>query len=168
MSEVWKAVPGFEGFYEVSDTGRVRSLPRVVVCSDGKEKFYRGRVLRPGPRPSGHLTVSLCGDSHNVHTLVLTAFVGPRPTPTTIARHLDGNEQNNRVGNLEWSNRVRNGQDKKWHRPPANYKLTPTSAAELKFLIKTKVFSEYRLAKLYGVSATTVSNIRKGVVHADV
>ena len=115
--EVWKPVVGFEGLYEISDQGRVRSLDRIVyvIRADGEvsERFYRGRVLRPGPRPSGHLTVVIGGATHNVHTLVLTAFTGPRPFPDAQARHLNGDEKDNRVENLCWSTRAENTRDRK-------------------------------------------------------
>lgn len=171
MREEWRPVVGFAGAYEVSDLGRVRSVDRTISClgRNGQivEKHYKGRVLRPGPRPSGHLTVSLCGDTHNVHTLVLEAFVGPRPDPTAIARHLDGDEQNNRRGNLQWSDRVRNGQDKKYHKSQANYVLTPIAATQLKSGLAAGIPHRI-LAVLFRVSKSTVSAIAAGRFHNDV
>jgi hypothetical protein len=90
--EQWRDIPGFEGAYQVSDQGSVRSLDRHVLSTDGRTILYKGRSLRPAPRPSGHLTVSFAGRSHTVHTLVLKAFIGP-PVAGMEVRHLDGDEQ---------------------------------------------------------------------------
>ncbi len=169
--EIWKAVVGYEGEYEVSNMGRVRSVDRISVTVRGVEKFLRGRMLRPGPRPSGHLTVALTGSkTHNVHTLVLEAFVGPRPTPMHEARHLDGHENNNRLDNLEWSTKTRNRQDRKYHhRRPWTYKLFPDEVAETKLaLLDRRRGVKINLARKYHVSNTTIYNIEHGIVHADV
>lgn len=81
--EIWKAIPGYEGKYEVSDLGRVRSLTRRVrVVPHGIEttRIVQGRILRPGKVKDGHVTVAVGkGNSRPVHQLVLEAFVGPRP-----------------------------------------------------------------------------------------
>src|SRR4051812_4452753 len=83
--EIWKAVPGYEGRYEVSNLGRVKSLARYVRCGKGGGKGRRltpQKILRPGTMNRfGHCSVMLGrdGGSRCVHDLVLTAFVGPRP-----------------------------------------------------------------------------------------
>jgi hypothetical protein len=172
--EIWKAVVGFEGFYEVSNLGRVRSLARVITTKHGVEKRPTGRILRPGPRPSGHLTVALsndnvCGKTHNVHTLVLEAFVGPRPAPNLVGRHLDGDENNCRFDNLVWSTRRENGQDRKWHRSQANYKLTPADARQIKDRLAVAIRGDVRrIAADFKVSVDTIYRIREGYMHADV
>lgn len=169
--ERWLPVVGFEGAYEVSDQGRVRSLDRWITCSNGVDKHLRGRVLRPGPRPSGHLTVALTNhQSCNVHTLVLEAFVGQRPTPMHEARHLDGHEQNNNLSNLEWSTKTRNRQDRKYHhKRPWTYKLFPADVFEIKLALRQRRHGTIaKLARRYDVSGTTIYNIEHGIVHADV
>jgi hypothetical protein len=92
----WLPVLGYEGRYEVSDDGQVRSLLR-----------WRGsqtRVLKPWPNRYGYWCVSLSsGGKRNglVHTLMLSAFVGPRP-PGALALHTDDNQNNNTLPNLRW------------------------------------------------------------------
>src|SRR4051812_32028619 len=98
--EQWRPVVGFEGFYEVSDHGRVRSLPRKMVDSRGRNRSFRGRILSPARQPrDGRLWVYLSVEGvvtfHYVHTLVLQAFVGPRP-PGLWGLHTDGDAANNR------------------------------------------------------------------------
>lgn len=95
--ETWKAVKGYEGLYEVSDEGRVRSVAR------------GNRVLRPQERRHGYLAVCLYGRGGNtngfrqisVHRLVAEAFL-ENPNGYTDVNHKDENKQNNRLDNLEW------------------------------------------------------------------
>jgi hypothetical protein len=113
--EVWKAVPGYGGAYEVSSHGRVRSLDRLVLRSfrDGRvgARLVAGRVLRPGPARTGHRTVALGrGNSKQVHSLVLLAFVGP-PPPGHEVLHNDGDPANNRLSNLRYGTRSENNFD---------------------------------------------------------
>ena len=113
MSETWRQIPGFEGRYEVSDLGRVRSLDRAVQTSNGQVRRYKGMLLSPGRQNDfGHVTVMLGrdGGSRCVHELVLLAFVGP-PGEGQECRHLDGDGANNRLGNLCWGSKSQNGKD---------------------------------------------------------
>ena len=109
--ENWKDIPGYEGRYQVSDLGRVRSVAhRVRLVCHGVEttRLSPGRVLRPGPTNSGHLSVALGkGNSKGVHTLVALAFLGPRPAKHEVL-HLDHNPANNTVGNLKYGTRSEN------------------------------------------------------------
>lgn len=109
--ERWLPVVGYEGYYEVSDRGRVRSLPRLT----RKGNLQDGRILRPSGRKSGYRRVDLwvngVGRTHLVHGLMMEAFAGPRPEGMEI-RHLDGNPGNNYwPGNLAYGTRSENQQD---------------------------------------------------------
>jgi predicted DNA-binding protein (UPF0251 family) len=118
--ETWKAVKGYEGLYEVSDLGRVRSVDRVVVhpasrrCAPFARKL-KGRILRLETRPTGHLRVMLGNKARHlwVHHLVADAFgiLGDGP----IIRHLDGNPKNNRPNNLRRGTHKENSTDRYVH-----------------------------------------------------
>ena len=115
MQEVWKAVPGYEGRYEVSDQGRVRSLDRTVNQKSRWGTLYtstrKGQLLRPGRMPGGHLSVVIGrGNSQCVHKLVLLAFVGPAPDKHECC-HNNGNPADNRLENLRWGTRSENIKD---------------------------------------------------------
>ena len=108
------AVPGYEGRYEVSDHGRVRSLSRIR--SHGRK--WQGRVLKPTPMPKGYLLVNLWFDNSKrmwlVHRLVLTAFVGPPPEGME-GLHADNDPANNRLDNLSWGTHSQNQFDQVVH-----------------------------------------------------
>lgn len=112
-SEEWRDVPGYEGLYEVSNLGRVYSIRR-------PNASMSGRLMTPNPHPrTGHLHVSLYGVSGRrytakVHRLVAEAFL-PRSDRDYLVRHLDGNTENNQVGNLAWGTQSENGLDSVRH-----------------------------------------------------
>lgn len=114
MSEQWKPVVGYEGHYEVSDLGRIRSLDRPGV--DGRR--LRGVYLTPYVMPSGHLRVALCKNrrhkTEKLHRLVLIAFVG-QPPPGMEVLHRDGNPANNSLANLRWGTKSENARDQIRH-----------------------------------------------------
>jgi len=109
--ETWRNVPGHEGRYQVSDEGRVRSIPhrvRVVVRGREATRLSPGRLLRPGAQKSGHLSVAIGkGNSRQVHQLVLEAFVGPRPAGHEVL-HLNHTPSDNRLANLAYGTRSEN------------------------------------------------------------
>ncbi|MCD2099528.1 NUMOD4 domain-containing protein [Rhodococcus qingshengii] len=114
--EEWRAIPGFEGHYEASNLGRIRSVDRAITRSDGVVLNRRGKVLAPAPNTSGHLQVSIRSTdgikrSRSVHQLVLEAFVGPKPSPKHEACHANDVKTDNRVENLRWDLHAANMQD---------------------------------------------------------
>jgi len=115
-SELWRWVPGYEGSYEVSNRGRVRSVDRLVSYYNWRAKSViahkvKGRLLQPGRASHGYLTVSLGrGNSKTIHSLVAEAFIGPKPEGCEIL-HDDGSRDNNHVSNLRYGTRSENNLD---------------------------------------------------------
>ena len=173
--EVWKDVLGYEGFYQVSNLGRVRSIPRVTVRigRKTKRKFVNkqlGKTLKPGWQKSGHLFVNLCKNNKvkifRIHRLVLETFIGSCPNNKECC-HNDGNPANNRLENLRWDTKKNNSRDTINHdksnfrlgnRHP-NSVLNEEKALEIKLLYKTGRYSHVKLGKLFGVSAGLIMNI---------
>lgn len=99
--EIWKPIKGFEGSYEVSNYGNVRSLDRMVKCLNGYE-HRNGKMLKPHKNKKGYMSVSLGKNNQKlVHRLVAEAFV-PNPDNLPIINHIDENPSNNFSSNLEW------------------------------------------------------------------
>lgn len=100
----WCPVSGFEGRFEVSNTGSIRSLPRRVRRRDGTVFVHGCELL--GRLAQGYRRVCLSGDDEQiqkfVHVLVAEAFLPPRPSPAHMVNHKDGRRDNNHWLNLEW------------------------------------------------------------------
>lgn len=105
--ENWKDIKGYEGVYQVSSLGNVRSLPRVQRDRNGRMVKYKGKELSPQPNSSGYLRVHLKGSDNKyyfVHRLVALHFVANQePEKYTVVHHLDSNHLNNKAENLEWT-----------------------------------------------------------------
>lgn len=106
-TEYWKPVVGYEGLYEVSDLGRVKSLERWTRCNRGKRKITEA-ILAPVSDKNGYRIVSLGAKLHKVHRLVMLAFGGAVPPWSSMVNHIDKNPSNNALSNLEWSNNSHN------------------------------------------------------------
>ena len=158
--EKWKPVVGFEGLYEVSDIGNVRSVDRFT--RDGR--FWKGREISKTKVAAGYMRAVLSVDGkYNhvyVHRLVADAFV---------PNHIDGDKTNNSVSNLEWVTKRENGihaykvlghvvSKNMLGKASPNRKFTDEQAEEIRASDK----SCYAIAKEYGVSHSTIQDIRNG------
>lgn len=165
--ESWKPVVGYEGLYEVSDHGRVRSLNRTVQTTRGPWR-YRGKEIALCEDRKRYLWVSLYrpGASPKVgkaHRLVAEAFIGPCP-PGNILCHSDGDVQNNHVRNLRWDTPQSNSADmiaagnstrgQKAH----NVVLTEAIVREARVRWIPRKVSAAMLAREYGVNEGTLKS----------
>lgn len=117
-TEIWRPVAGYEGIYEVSSRGRVRSLDRESRCIMGGRpvaKRLRGKVLRQFSDKNGYPQVGLCGRTESVHRIVCRAFHGPKPSEGHEVAHRDGDKHNNRPSNLRWATDKENSADRLRH-----------------------------------------------------
>ncbi|WP_423196750.1 MULTISPECIES: NUMOD4 motif-containing HNH endonuclease [unclassified Cupriavidus] len=157
---VWKPVPGYEGRYEVSDAGHVRSLSSYRATSGG--------ILATWVQNKGYHYVTLRSangtkKSFAVHRLVLEAFVGPRPAGKQAA-HADGNPAHNSLTNLRWATAKENIADRTAHgrtrsgEQNGSAKLDRFVVRTIKRLKGTNV-SAYEVARLACISPSTVQSI---------
>lgn len=179
IEERWLPVVGFEGSYEVSDRGRVRSLTRYVeqIGRWGKPVSRRmlGRVLAMGPHVGGYVAVHLYRDGLQratvAHILVAEAFIGPRP-PGMEVLHNDGDKQNNAVTNLRYGTKLENEADKDLHgtRPRGEQSVSAKlTAADVKRIRRLKGVPQQELAEEFGCTFSNISAIqlRKSWKHVD-
>ncbi len=103
--EIWKDIEGFEGLYQVSNKGRVKSLERELIYINGRRHLYKETILKSIRQNTGYYTVTLHKDRvaniKFVHRLVAQAFL-PNPQSLPQVNHKDEDPSNNKLENLEW------------------------------------------------------------------
>lgn len=112
-NEIWKDIKGYEGLYQVSSFGRVRSLPKLIEYFDGRIRYYEGKIMKLSNHPKGYLQVRLTKNKktklHFIHRLVAETFLENLQNKPMV-NHIDGNKQNNNINNLEWATCSENNQ----------------------------------------------------------
>lgn len=159
MSEIWKSIPDYSGYYEASDKGMIRSVPR---------KFVRKiKILKQAVTPDGRLSVSLLKNGNSktflVHRLIGLTFIS-NPENKPQINHIDGNPKNNSLDNLEWSTRSENrlhafriGLQSHKGDSHNNRKLNSGQVKEIRKL-RGKM-KQREIAELYNVTTSTIGNI---------
>ena len=158
MIEEWRDIPGFEGRYQASTEGRIRSTDKI--CT------HKGRVLKTCIGSNGYPYVGVWAKGGKnakytpVHHLVALTFLGERPQGYEIC-HADGNKQNNRLTNLRYASRTENRLDV--YRNGGRYSnLYPDQVREIRKLLEEKQMSQRAIGELYGISVTSIQNIKTG------
>jgi len=164
MKEIWKDIKGYEGYYQVSSEGRVKSLARKIRCN----RSLKERILKPGLGGFGYPQVILCVDNQKynifIHRLVAEAFI-PNLENKLEVNHIDGNKENNRVDNLEWCTRKENmthadtvlGLNNRGENS-GNSKVTESEVIQ----IKESSLLQRELASIFGLSQQHISDIKNG------
>lgn len=101
MSEVWKDIEGYEGIYQVSNLGRIRSLDRMIHGAYGRTRFSKGKIIKCHITRNGYINVILRKRNFLVHRIVAKTFL-PNPENKTVVDHIDTVKSNNNVDNLRW------------------------------------------------------------------
>lgn len=169
MNETWKPVVGHEGRYEVSNLGRVASLPRDVPCGPGSKgtRNIRYRIMKVCVDRDGYEHVSPDRVRQSVHRMVALAFLGLDPERPFV-NHRDGDKRNNRLSNLEWCTQSENVQHRqivlKKNIGAKNYnaKLTDAKVLRARRLFASKTTTLTALAEEYGVTLGTLSAAVQG------
>lgn len=169
--ESWRAIGGWEGDYEVSNLGRVRSLTRMSENGRGTPRRVCGRVLHPSKNRPGYLGISLerSGEEpirYLLHRLVARAFIGAIP-PGYAVNHINGVKSDNRVGNLQITTNSENERHsykalgKQAVHGSAHWaaKLTEAEIPVIRFLYASGHYSLRYLAGRYSVDIKTIHHI---------
>ena len=175
--ERWIPVIGYEGAYEVSDLGRVRSIDRIITkitrWGNPVASRHKGRILLPtidkGKFAYGRLQVKLSkpegATTRLVHHLVAEAFIGPRPSGMEVA-HGDGIASNCRLGNLRYATPKENSADKETHgtllrgSAVGTAKLTESDVVFIISMRRKRTLQS--IADEFGISIAQVSRIQNG------
>lgn len=163
LKEVWRPIPGFEGFYSVSDHGNIRSETREVRHSARATKVFKGQPISQ-TFANGYLCVGLYKHGkvvfRSVHTLVMLAFKGPKPEKMQVA-HFDGVRTNNRFSNLRYDTPKGNSADRVRHgtlvHGEKSHFARLSNEQVLKIRADTRSYSA--IAQEYGVCINTVGGI---------
>lgn len=179
--ERWKSIRGYEGFYQVSSFGRIRSLPRVVPMSDGRTYKVTGRLLKPAWNGRYfHVVLSSSGkeECFLIHRLVAEAFLGPCPKGM-ICCHGRNRAKDNRVQNLRWDSYSSNQLDRnldgtgrgRKNRMTGRPRKPPRKInVEMARAIKRRLVSEVptkEIAAEFDLSLGSISHIRSGYAWSD-
>lgn len=164
ITEEWRSIPDWEGYYAVSNTGRVRSVARTIHFADGRARDYPAQERATHTDGFGYRKVTLKRKGVNqrvlVHQAVAAAWIGPRPAGLEVC-HWDGDKTNNVAGNLRYDTRAANHADAVRHGTAARPRKYPEQDVDeirqLRWLIPLA-----DVAEAYGVSKTHVCNIQRG------
>lgn len=163
INEEWRAIPEFEGFYEVSNLGRVRSVDRTVTRSDGRVLHYKGRIIKQSTDTVGRPQVVLCKGGKRYtkqsHVLVALAFIGERPENYHVC-HIDGDYTNNKLSNIRYDTVSQNSIDNyRYGGKNGMGKLDIDQVLEIRKLYATGKYKQVELAEIFDVTQTHVSRI---------
>lgn len=173
MTEVWKPIKGYEGLYEVSNYGKVKTLRKMSgTCYRKEHELSLNRLS-----VDGYVRIALRKNDKSwetkLHRLVAEAFI-PNPLNKKTVNHIDGNKLNNRADNLEWADRheqlahaYRLGLKKPVH---TNRKLSDEAVRYIrkKYKRQSTEFGTVALSKKFGVSNCVIGLIVRGKAYKDV
>jgi len=178
MQEIWKDVKGYEGMYQVSNLGRIKSLDRTVVCNRGY-KLVKGMILKGEISKKGYCRIRLSNGVNNrkkyfVHRIVAFAFICNQDNKPFI-NHIDGNKLNNNITNLEWctcSENIQHAFDNGLKKSPKYWKgkfgtLHPNSISVNQLDLNGNIINTFgsisEASRKTGTSLSCIANVCKGI-----
>lgn len=175
MQETWKSIKGFDGLYEVSNTGRVRTLKHRIVRNNGRVLDIPQREIKGSKDTKGYYQVELKKEGKRnikfVHRLVAETFIENNENKQQV-NHKDGNKENNDVSNLEWvtcKENIHHAWKNQLNKPcvgenHGNHKLTDDAVGYIKehYKPRDKEYGARALARKFNVSPYPVMQVVHG------
>lgn len=172
IEEFFLPVPNYEGLYEISNFGNVKSLSRIRKGCNMGDSILKERILKLNFDSSGYRTVKLYKNSvkktPKVHRLVASAFI-PNPEGKAQINHKDGCKTNNSVDNLEWCSHLENirhanatGLIDIRGEKSFKAKLNDKKVIFIKTALRDGTYKQQDLADMYGVSFSVINHIKMG------
>ena len=167
--EEWKGIEGYEGRYQVSNKGRVKSLARSFFRTRKNRKScwvkVTERILKPGRETQGHVFVVLSREGeqkmHRIHHLVLAAFVCPRPKGKECCHYPDKTPDNNRLENLRWDTHSENALDTARYQGNRR-KHNKETVRKIRKMFETGEYTRAEIARHFDITWTNADAIITG------
>lgn len=170
INETWKDIEEFEGIYQISNMGNIRSIDRTIICKNNSLKFLKGKMKKPSSDKDGYQTIILHKNnkSYNkkIHRLVLNAF--EKNNEELQVNRINGIKSDNRLENLEWVTPKENIEHCK--RTGLNHsrigenhyssKLTENDVIEIRYLCENTNLKHREIAEMYDLSVGHISDIK--------
>ena len=173
--EIWQSIPNYEGYYEASNLGKIRSLDREILSKriGWSNLNVKGKVLKPRNDKDGYETVVLCKDTikkyARVHILIAETFI-PNPNNLPQVNHSNNIRNDNNVNNLEWGTVQSNNfhRHKTWNHVISNTnpsgrnmsiamslakatKLNPENVKKIRELYNTGKYTQQQIGDIFGL-----------------
>ncbi len=174
MKEIWKDIEGYEGLYQVSNLGRVKSLERLVTPRPGVAYTRPEQIIKHnyGSKIKGYPNLNLCRDGRVVnaliHRLVAQAFI-PNPDNKRCINHIDGDKNNFKISNIEWvthsentKHAFRTGLQKQNHVFGTGHGMSKMNGLYVQVIRETyasNMGSQRSIAEYFKVAQATIRNI---------
>ena len=160
--EIWKDILGYEGLYQASTMGRIRSMDRKVIRSDGQIRNFKSKIIKPVKKIKNNETLFVSLSKNNrlktytVHKLVMLAFKGERPEGCQIC-HGNGDVTDNRLDNLRYDIPSENAIDMyRYGGKSGAGKLSIEQVLEIRRLYKTGNYKQKDLVEMFGVNRSSI------------